>query len=363
MAHVRSIEQQYWALSQQQVALWSRETAVKIGEEILKREKAELEAGRATTADVAEAEQQLENFKLNLVTATSDVITDRAAAPEHPRPARGRRPPDRRRHGRRPRPRSSPTGRPASPACSTRSPRSPSNASSSSMARVPGRPLKATTRALADPDRARRQAGELRAGAGLPPAGHPPGHALAGPVLPRDRCQLQAVPDRPAAPGRRPGSPRSPSEPSTRKGRITVDRLLDAVGQHANAGRAGGPVQVPATTPRSPPWRRPRGPSWPTTGSSSPTHASPKKPTPRPRDDRVAPAAFQEPAPAPPRSRLPPGPARRDHLQAPGQTRRHPDLGDRARDQPGPARRPGPMTEEVPPRVAGPGSCGPTSVP
>ncbi|WP_435005426.1 TolC family protein [Tundrisphaera lichenicola] len=75
MAHVRSIEQQYWSLSQQQIALWSRETAVRLGEEILRRERAELEVGRATTADVAEAEQQLENFKLNLVTSTSDVVT------------------------------------------------------------------------------------------------------------------------------------------------------------------------------------------------------------------------------------------------------------------------------------------------
>jgi outer membrane protein TolC len=75
MAHVRSIEQQYWSLSQQQIALWSRETAVRLGEEILRRERAELEVGRATQADVAEAEQQLENFQLNLVSATSDVIT------------------------------------------------------------------------------------------------------------------------------------------------------------------------------------------------------------------------------------------------------------------------------------------------
>ena len=75
MAHVRSVEQQYWALSQQQISLWSRETAVRLGEEILRRERAELEVGRATTADVAEAEQQLENFRLNLVTATSDVVT------------------------------------------------------------------------------------------------------------------------------------------------------------------------------------------------------------------------------------------------------------------------------------------------
>jgi outer membrane protein TolC len=75
MEMVRSVEQQYWALSQQQVQLWSRETAVALGEEILKRELAELEVGRGTAADVAEARQRLENFRLQLVTATSDVIT------------------------------------------------------------------------------------------------------------------------------------------------------------------------------------------------------------------------------------------------------------------------------------------------
>ena len=129
MAHVRSIEQQYWSLSQQQIALWSRETAVKLGEEILRRERAELEVGRATTADVAEAEQQLENFKLNLVTRHLGRDHHRAAAPEHPRPAPGRQPPDRPRHRARPRPGSSPTGRPASPRCS---PSSPTSSSSSS---------------------------------------------------------------------------------------------------------------------------------------------------------------------------------------------------------------------------------------
>ncbi len=75
MAHVRSIEQQYWALAHQSVVLWSRETAVRLGTEILHRERAELEVGRCCVADVAEAEQQLENFQLNLVTATSDLIT------------------------------------------------------------------------------------------------------------------------------------------------------------------------------------------------------------------------------------------------------------------------------------------------
>jgi outer membrane protein TolC len=75
MAHVRSIEQQYWALSQQQIQLWSREQAVKLGEEIVRRERAELEAGRGTQADVAEAVQNLERFQLAYITATSDVIT------------------------------------------------------------------------------------------------------------------------------------------------------------------------------------------------------------------------------------------------------------------------------------------------
>ena len=75
MASVRSIEQQYWSLSQQQVQLWSSETAVSLGEEILKREQSELEVGRGTRADVAEAQQRLEQFRLDFVTRTSDVIT------------------------------------------------------------------------------------------------------------------------------------------------------------------------------------------------------------------------------------------------------------------------------------------------
>ncbi len=75
MASVRSIEQQYWSLSQQQVQLWSSETAVSLGEQILKREQSELEVGRGTRADVAEAQQRLEQFRLDFVTRTSDVIT------------------------------------------------------------------------------------------------------------------------------------------------------------------------------------------------------------------------------------------------------------------------------------------------
>ncbi len=75
MASVRSVEQQYWSLAEQHVELWSSETAVELAEQILKRERSELEVGRATVADVAEAEQRLEQFRLDLVTRTSNVIT------------------------------------------------------------------------------------------------------------------------------------------------------------------------------------------------------------------------------------------------------------------------------------------------
>ena len=48
---------------------------VVLGEQILKREQSELEVGRGTRADVAEAQQRLEQFRLDFVTRTSDVIT------------------------------------------------------------------------------------------------------------------------------------------------------------------------------------------------------------------------------------------------------------------------------------------------
>ncbi len=75
MAEVRSIEQQYWALAQQHVQIWSKEVAVELGEEILRREEARLEVGSGSVPNVAEAKEQLEQFKLDLVTATADVIT------------------------------------------------------------------------------------------------------------------------------------------------------------------------------------------------------------------------------------------------------------------------------------------------
>jgi len=75
MAHVRSVEQQYWNLAGAHVALWSVEQAVRLGQEVLKKEQAELVVGAGTKADVAEAAQRLEQFNLDLVTRTSNVIT------------------------------------------------------------------------------------------------------------------------------------------------------------------------------------------------------------------------------------------------------------------------------------------------
>src|SRR5262249_53556832 len=75
MAPARSVRQQYWSLAQQHVQLWSAEKAVELAREIVNREQAELVVGKGTIADVAEAQQRLEQFNLDLVTRTSDVIT------------------------------------------------------------------------------------------------------------------------------------------------------------------------------------------------------------------------------------------------------------------------------------------------
>jgi outer membrane protein TolC len=74
MAHLRSIEQLYWALSQQQIQVSAREQAVKLNEEIVRRERAETN-GRGTTADVAEATQNLEAAQESLKTAKADLVT------------------------------------------------------------------------------------------------------------------------------------------------------------------------------------------------------------------------------------------------------------------------------------------------
>jgi outer membrane protein TolC len=75
MAHVRSIEQQYWALAQAAVQLWSSETAVKLGEQIVNREQAGYEIGTRKMSDLAEAEEQLERFRLDYINRTADMVT------------------------------------------------------------------------------------------------------------------------------------------------------------------------------------------------------------------------------------------------------------------------------------------------
>jgi hypothetical protein len=75
MAHVRSVEQEYWVLAFTQVQLRAAEQAVRLAQEVLNREEAQLQVCHGTVADVAEAAQRLEQFKLDLVNRTSDVIT------------------------------------------------------------------------------------------------------------------------------------------------------------------------------------------------------------------------------------------------------------------------------------------------
>jgi hypothetical protein len=75
LALVRSVEQQYWNLVLAHAWLKCADQTVKRAREVLVCEEAELSVGRGTIADVAEASQRLEQFTLDWVTRTSDVIT------------------------------------------------------------------------------------------------------------------------------------------------------------------------------------------------------------------------------------------------------------------------------------------------
>lgn len=75
MAAVRSFEQAYWDLVQQHAQLRAIGKAVKLAEEILRREQSALEVGRGDAANIAEIQQRLEQLRLDLVTKTSDSIT------------------------------------------------------------------------------------------------------------------------------------------------------------------------------------------------------------------------------------------------------------------------------------------------
>ncbi|QEH37490.1 ECF RNA polymerase sigma factor SigW [Aquisphaera giovannonii] len=75
MGKVRRIAFEYWFLSAAHVRVWASERAVAEAKEIRDREQAELVAGKGVVGDVAEAAQRLEQFSLDLVTRTSDLMT------------------------------------------------------------------------------------------------------------------------------------------------------------------------------------------------------------------------------------------------------------------------------------------------
>jgi outer membrane protein TolC len=77
MALVRSVEQQYWALSQQHVRLWAAEAALELSEELLAETRDFAEAGdyRGRRDSLASALVQVENARLQHTVSLSDVLT------------------------------------------------------------------------------------------------------------------------------------------------------------------------------------------------------------------------------------------------------------------------------------------------
>ncbi len=78
MAELRSIEQVYWELVVQHSQLRAREKAVELAVEVLKWEQAELlrelNCRGGIVADLAEAEQRVEQFRRDVKTKNSDLI-------------------------------------------------------------------------------------------------------------------------------------------------------------------------------------------------------------------------------------------------------------------------------------------------
>jgi hypothetical protein len=75
LAYVRSVEQQYWALSLKNVEYSAAETAVALTEQIVKREQAKLSIGQGSVPAMAEAKEQLERFRMDFVDKTANLIT------------------------------------------------------------------------------------------------------------------------------------------------------------------------------------------------------------------------------------------------------------------------------------------------
>ena len=95
MAEVRSIEQQYWALAQQHVQLWSKEVAVELGEEILRREKARLEVGSGSVPQRRRGQGEPGAVPARPGHGHLGRHHHRAPAAQHPGPEAGGQPPDR----------------------------------------------------------------------------------------------------------------------------------------------------------------------------------------------------------------------------------------------------------------------------
>jgi Outer membrane efflux protein len=74
-AMVRCVEQFYWSLAQQRAQLQCRGKAVELGESALERVLSDVESGKREFVEAAEARERLENLRLQLVGATSDMIT------------------------------------------------------------------------------------------------------------------------------------------------------------------------------------------------------------------------------------------------------------------------------------------------
>ncbi len=296
MAHVRSIEQQYWSLSEMQIAHWARQTAVKLGEEILARERVELAAGRSTPADVAEAEQKLDQFKLNLVSATSDVITTERQL----RNILGLPAADDRRIG----PATAPTEAEVDPdwkeCLAAMDASQPDMAEKRRLVRV------AELKALIEGDNPtlpveRREASrrELeKQQASFEQVRRQSTHALARFFLELDANykQLQAAQKLRGAAQQRLETQRASHE----EGKVTVDRLLDAVNQYANAIAQEAHYKSSYNTSIAA-LEEAKGTLL---ASDKITvvepHARPKA-DPSAKVDRVAPASFEAPAPAAPR--------------------------------------------------------------
>ncbi len=77
--HVRGVIEAYWSLVAARTDVWARRTQVEQLSEILKRIDATLRTGTGATADKAQAQLALANFRANLIASEANVIQREAA--------------------------------------------------------------------------------------------------------------------------------------------------------------------------------------------------------------------------------------------------------------------------------------------